>query len=268
MLGFGPIIGIVILIVFVLFLIVNFIIWWIVSRQLYGKTIKPGEEYKVGERTYKLPELPLKGDARLLNETYLELQRELLQETTKVLNELEIEHWISGGTLLGFTRHKTFIPWDDDCDLHTHWKNREYMFSAEFGKELEKYNMEAIFLIGASTRTATKESAAVRIRKKKTITPICDIFFVKESSPGVFSKVDRWRNNKPVYNKKERWASDLLFPIRNKEVDDINLPFPNQPLPTLKQQYGKKVMEKMYARNVLFSHLYPFSQFQFVWTTH
>lgn len=41
----------------------------------------------------------------------------LFKELDKYCNELNIEYWMSFGTLLGAIRHKGFIPWDDDIDI-------------------------------------------------------------------------------------------------------------------------------------------------------
>ena len=41
----------------------------------------------------------------------------VLQEVTRVLEELNIPYFMQGGTMLGAIRHGGFIPWDDDVDL-------------------------------------------------------------------------------------------------------------------------------------------------------
>lgn len=41
----------------------------------------------------------------------------VLQEVTRVLDELQIPYFMQGGTMLGAIRHNGFIPWDDDVDL-------------------------------------------------------------------------------------------------------------------------------------------------------
>ncbi len=41
----------------------------------------------------------------------------LLKELDRVCQELGIGYFICGGTMLGYMRHKGFIPWDDDVDV-------------------------------------------------------------------------------------------------------------------------------------------------------
>lgn len=45
------------------------------------------------------------------------LQLEILDETLRVFQELEVSYFAGFGTLLGAFRHQGYIPWDDDIDL-------------------------------------------------------------------------------------------------------------------------------------------------------
>ncbi len=55
-------------------------------------------------------------EAQRLNETQRYILH-VLQETVRVLDELNIPYYMQGGTMLGAIRHGGFIPWDDDVDL-------------------------------------------------------------------------------------------------------------------------------------------------------
>lgn len=261
---------IVVFLIFI-FLLVNIVIWYSLSRCNYdtSEKLKSGDKYTSDGREYKLPEIELVGDAYKLNDNFVAKQREMLTKVVSFLEEQQIQHWISGGTLLGFIRHETFIPWDDDCDVHTLWENREYMHSVNFANAAKAQGLEVIHFMGGSLNYATRESAAVRIRVIGTTTPVCDVFFVKEKETDVFAKVDGWSNKGQTisYNSKEVWSKDLLFPIAKQTIDDLDLFLPNQPLDVLKQQYGENVMTKMYARSLWFSHEYPFTMFPFIWVT-
>ncbi|MEW6278885.1 MAG: hypothetical protein AB1758_09700 [Candidatus Eremiobacterota bacterium] len=63
---------------------------------------RPGEDYRVGPVRHRMPDLDL-GDqhAFLLKPWVLADMRDLLERTEGILDELEIPHWITTGTLLG-----------------------------------------------------------------------------------------------------------------------------------------------------------------------
>ncbi|MGN2716567.1 LicD family protein [Aliivibrio fischeri] len=46
-----------------------------------------------------------------------EIMLELLSEFTQICKENNIRYWIDGGSLLGFARCGSLIPWDDDIDI-------------------------------------------------------------------------------------------------------------------------------------------------------
>lgn len=46
-----------------------------------------------------------------------EIKVSFLKKVTSVLNENDTDYWIEYGTLLGFLRDKSLIPWDHDVDL-------------------------------------------------------------------------------------------------------------------------------------------------------
>ena len=44
-------------------------------------------------------------------------REQVLKDTFKVLNEINVKFWLSGGSLLGAIRENDFIAWDGDIDL-------------------------------------------------------------------------------------------------------------------------------------------------------
>lgn len=52
-------------------------------------------------------------------------QLELLQKFDEVCSKHNLPYFASGGTLLGAVRHKGYIPWDDDLDVHMLWSDYE-----------------------------------------------------------------------------------------------------------------------------------------------
>lgn len=266
------------------------------SRYCAGK-LSPGDEYHVNGRKYIFPDLPLKvimngafkknSDMQsvvVLKEDYLENMRKLFIQTTTLLNSVGVDWWASGGTLLGFMRHGTFIPWDDDIDIHSSWKNKDYLFSSDFAKRCKEYGLEVFTIIGSSHKNASTTGAAVRTRLVGQYTPSLDIFFQTRLSdfyeiensqnPNLidqhneidklevvkkipkWAKIDKW-NQKWIYTSpKEQWPEDELFPLKKINVDyGLEVNVPNKPISILKRQYSDKVMDSMVYYSPYYSHV-------------
>ncbi len=62
------------------------------------------------------------------------IQLEILEHVTAFCDKKNLRYTLAYGTLLGAVRHKGYIPWDDDIDIH--------MPRPDYEKFLELYNRE------------------------------------------------------------------------------------------------------------------------------
>ena len=109
----------------------------------------------------------------------------------------------------------------------------------------DKHGLEVFLLrFNSSAEYADKIGAAVRIRRKNTITPTCDIFFVAETNNrNEVAKADSWNGEKINFNESEVFDKSWIYPTKYCIVDDMELSFPNQPEKVLMAQYGPKCFE-------------------------
>ena len=246
-------------------MVVTYIGFLFESKKGRNKEIiaKPGMKYKYNETEYRIPNIKLVGNPYLLEENFYNNMRKLLINSTIAFKKLKIDFWLSGGTLLGFHRHKTFIPWDDDIDVHTKEENRKLMFDKKFKSELEKVGVEPIYMLGLSEDFSFYKGG-VRLKLIGENNPVMDIFFVEEISDRVM-KIENWdKNNKFKYNEKEDWHRNDIFPLKEKVIDDIKVTIPNKPLDVLKKQYGNNVMEIMYGNSL--PHSIAYDLLNIIWT--
>ena len=55
--------------------------------------------------------------SKALTGEHLIIVKKCLEETTSILNSINLEHIVDCGTLLGIIRENRLLPWDDDVDL-------------------------------------------------------------------------------------------------------------------------------------------------------
>lgn len=110
----------------------------------------------------------------LVPREYVEANYRLLKTVTNVLKYHNITHWIDGGTLLAWYRHKNFImPHDDDTDLAVEYRDWERLIDVlpifeKLGFKVEKsiYCAKVI-----DTRYKNLENGKIIVGK-----PACDLF--------------------------------------------------------------------------------------------
>lgn len=232
------------------------------SKNRTNVLIKRGLEYKVGDRKYKMPDLPVKGTAFLLEEDFIKLMREMYIRVNEAFKECNIEFWVSGGTLVGFQRHKTFLPWDDDLDIHTNEKYKKFMYTAEFRNILNKHGLETLFMIG-STEDFSYYKGGLRIKMLEHLNPVMDVFFVTSVSENKISKIENWVGEDFILNHKETWNKDDIFPIKEQKLDDLPIKMPNNPHNVLSKQYSEEYATEIHCGHP--PHTIVYDMLRFIW---
>jgi LicD family len=262
---------------FALFIHAILIHWIISAHDQFPRQVKPGALYRVKHRQFRFPNVPLRtfqGEKlralRILSEGFQAQQYELLRRCTTMFREHHITYWLSGGTLMGYTWPglETILPHDDDLDVHIPMDFRATLWSPAFYELCRGYGLELLFLRLSSYQYARREGAAVRIKLAKTDMPVLDVFFEhQDPTDHKWKKVDGWTDAQFIYNSKEQWSEEDLFPLQQIERDGITLHVPAQPLRILRQQYGPNIHQEYVVPSPLISHQFPFKVLgQTIWS--
>jgi hypothetical protein len=235
------------------FVVYMYVMWIVKSHETFPNRVTPGGRYILEGRSYHVPSLPhmtyganekpeLDRAVPMLSRTLLIDIRKLMVDSFDTLKESGVDFWVTGGTLIAaILWNQLSMCWDDDADCAVDFGDREYLWSPEFASLLDRRGLETFFLRGTSLNYATREGAAVRIRRKGTITPTLDLFFVHERPDGKYTKVNTWNHGQMTYAGKECWDDrSWVYPIRMVEVDGIMCPVGNEAEKMLDMQYGSE----------------------------
>lgn len=163
----------------------------------------------------------------------------LLKNVTDFIDELKIDYWADGGTLLGAIRNKKHIPWDDDEDLgmdtYDFFKFRKHV------NELEKrYNYVIQDQPNDIIKILDRTAAYVRNTENGGTTDpryaCVDIFhysYLKKDKKFVLS-IPSVRNTYPNCE----YGMTELFPLKEYEYGDLKIKGPQNPVPFLERYYG------------------------------
>lgn len=253
----------ILLLVLSIALILFIVIQFEVKRYRTDIIIKPGMKYNVANIEYNIPNLNIKGKGYLLKEDFLIDIRSLFIKVKDFFESLNIEYWISGGTLIGFTRHNTFMPWDDDIDIHTHSYNRLFMFSDKFKNNAKDAGLECLYMRGM-TNNFSYYKGGVRLRELGKKNPVLDIFFVEQVEDRMI-KIENWYGNSVSYNKKENWHVNDILNIKKEQIDNLTVYKPQNPHNVLVSQYGENYNKEMYCDEKYHTIAYDFFE-NIIWT--
>ena len=216
-----------------------------ISKYRTDIKIEPNLVYKVEDRTYKVPDIKMKGKGYLLKEDFLVSMRTLYNKVKLLFQDYNVEYWLSGGTLLGFIRHQTFMPWDDDIDMHTYSYNRLIMFTGKFKDSARKHGLECMYMRGMS-ETYSYYKGGIRFRESSKKNPVMDIFFVEQIDEKM-KKIENWSGKNITYNNKEIWEIDDILELKKETIDDLDVFLPNNSHNVLKNQYGETYKTEMHC---------------------
>lgn len=125
------------------------------------------------------------------------VEKELLQAFDTLCRKNNLKYWMFGGTLLGATRHKGFIPWDDDLD--TAMLREDFVKLRKVVENDKEYRITVVY-------DSIAQSRQVRFRYKNLDNPVfVDIF--------IYDYCDNDRD--------DMWLKQKA--IRNKLLDEINV---------------------------------------------
>lgn len=158
-----------------------------------------------------------------------------LHTITACLDSHHIPYFIAYGTLLGYYRHRDFIPWDDDIDIIV-------IENPEKVRTIVQSVMNIVTIPLGIDKCFLPESSKIF----SWGWPFVDIFYAKQINGELF-----------VYNKWQQsiastyFAKDV-FPLRTVEFNSINVNIPLKPKTIIYQEYGPKSLK--YCKSNEFDH--------------
>ena len=150
---------------------------------------------------------------------------QMFKDFDRICRKYKLNYWCVGGTLIGAIRHKGWIPWDGDIDVHmfdTDWdKFKEIalselpttmaVFDGEIGKIKELYSS----YIGYEPTSHT--GLQIDVFKYK------DAFI--QGKHAIQAYINIWRNDY-YYKDTGSFEYDLIFPLKELEFEDISVYVP------------------------------------------
>lgn len=140
---------------------------------------------------------------------------QLTYDFDRILESVELEYWMDGGTYLGAIRHNGIIPWDDDVDVAMEYKNRNKLLLLKSQFKKCGYTIIKTWF-GYKVCYINKKL----VEGEKYSFPNLDVFLYKKTKgvyiPAFKQVRETWPN--AYYNERD------VYPLKQYQFGDITIP--------------------------------------------
>ena len=149
----------------------------------------------------------------------------------------KIEHFVFFGTLLGLVRDGNLIENDDDIDFYVNIKEREKLI------QILKNNFIEVDL----DLKVNKNKSFLQIKREINNKDAIVDFYFYEDDIDEFHIIEKWNFEGGTHDESKHLRIPKIFihPIKQKEINSLNINFPAEPVYLCEFLYGKNWKIKM-----------------------
>jgi phosphorylcholine metabolism protein LicD len=204
-----------------------------VSSIIYAASMTPAE----------IAQDPLK--ANTLTPEATQKLYDVLKKVASVLNQHQIDYWITCATLLGAVRHEAVIKIDDDIDLAVWFKDCQQILSLKedfarlgLGIYKDRTSIKIYDLQGVHVRPKRASFAVLPgiwfVRHKKERFPTLDVHLMCQEGDQIVCALPKARQ---VFIN-EVYATKDVYPLKMYQFGPLRVSGPANPIPFLCRRYG------------------------------
>ena len=219
-------------------------------RTYRADTIAVGDTYTIDGRAHTLDPLPQSKSALtrypVVKDSVAKALKSMHRDLKTVLDKNGIECWAAGGTLLGWVRHRGFIPWDDDIDLHLRRADLLAVRSRAVRRALRRKGLD-LYWTPHYRRNILK---IMRVDRRGTPVhyPFVDLIFEDYAEERWGSCADSALASDTArcsrITAREVFDPDDIFPLREALFEGEPMWIPRRPEALLRAQYGDSVWDR------------------------